>query len=304
MQDIGIITPVRNEEQNLPKLIESVINQTIKPTSWAIIDDNSTDASPEIISNYASQYEWISKLENGGSESYEMRANYSEVLKVGYKFLIDKFGDDIDYYLILDGDMEISSNYVEGLAKFLNQSQEIVIASGGIYLETENGLKLEKRSKIHPAGGATLYDGDFYRSIGGPPVIPGVDAATEIKARTRGFECRYLSSKDIKAIQSRPTGSKGSTWNNMYNRGYNSYVLGTTPSTMLIRSVWMCKNSPHYRGLPALIGYLRSMLSATERTQDKEILRYQKKDKKKEMVKNFKNIVNSWVNSSNQQKKR
>jgi len=47
-----LITPVKNEEENLQRLIESIVKQTIKPLLWIIIDDGSTDRSSELIKQW------------------------------------------------------------------------------------------------------------------------------------------------------------------------------------------------------------------------------------------------------------
>src|SRR5580693_9460498 len=39
------ITPARDEEKFLPRLIASMTAQTLKPARWIIIDDGSTDAT-------------------------------------------------------------------------------------------------------------------------------------------------------------------------------------------------------------------------------------------------------------------
>ena len=45
-----LITPARNEEAFIEKAIESVVHQTILPLKWVIVDDGSTDATPDIVS--------------------------------------------------------------------------------------------------------------------------------------------------------------------------------------------------------------------------------------------------------------
>ena len=52
-----LIMPVKDEEKILSNVIESVINQTVKPDLWLIIDDGSTDNSPTIIQNFVSKYD-------------------------------------------------------------------------------------------------------------------------------------------------------------------------------------------------------------------------------------------------------
>jgi len=44
-----VVTPCRNEAKNLPKLVQSITAQTIKPELWVIVDNGSTDKTPELI---------------------------------------------------------------------------------------------------------------------------------------------------------------------------------------------------------------------------------------------------------------
>ena len=39
--------------------LDSVIAQTIRPQKWVIVDDGSTDESPETLVKFASKHEWI-----------------------------------------------------------------------------------------------------------------------------------------------------------------------------------------------------------------------------------------------------
>ena len=47
-----LITPARNEAAFIEKTIESVIQQTVLPTKWVIVDDGSTDNTAAIVSRY------------------------------------------------------------------------------------------------------------------------------------------------------------------------------------------------------------------------------------------------------------
>lgn len=50
---ISVIIPARNEEKSIGPLIESLLNQTFKADEIVITDGGSTDATPEIIAEYA-----------------------------------------------------------------------------------------------------------------------------------------------------------------------------------------------------------------------------------------------------------
>ena len=54
-----IISPCRNEADFMVDTLESVVNQSVTPATWIIVDDGSTDATPEILQRYADQYDFI-----------------------------------------------------------------------------------------------------------------------------------------------------------------------------------------------------------------------------------------------------
>jgi Glycosyltransferases involved in cell wall biogenesis len=49
---ISVIIPVRNEAASIGVLLESLLNQTLRPAEIVITDGGSTDATPQIISEY------------------------------------------------------------------------------------------------------------------------------------------------------------------------------------------------------------------------------------------------------------
>jgi len=57
-----LVTPVKNEAKNLTNVIQSVINQSLKPAIWVIVDDNSCDDTPKIISYFENNVSWIKVL--------------------------------------------------------------------------------------------------------------------------------------------------------------------------------------------------------------------------------------------------
>lgn len=50
---ISVIIPVRNEEQSIGQLLDSLTQQTLPPAEIVVTDGGSTDATPRIISEYA-----------------------------------------------------------------------------------------------------------------------------------------------------------------------------------------------------------------------------------------------------------
>src|SRR5262245_21755556 len=54
-----LITPDRNEEAFIENTLDSMVQQTHRPVKWVIVDDGSTDRTPQIVQVYAERYRWI-----------------------------------------------------------------------------------------------------------------------------------------------------------------------------------------------------------------------------------------------------
>src|SRR5688572_8101054 len=54
-----LISPCRDEAKFMRVTLDSVIKQTVRPALWIIVDDGSTDATPEILAKYSSEHPWI-----------------------------------------------------------------------------------------------------------------------------------------------------------------------------------------------------------------------------------------------------
>lgn len=282
---IAVITPVKNEADNLPKLISSVKNQILSPSIWVLVNDNSTDNSQSIIDRKQDKTNWIHGINRiTESESEYDRSRIGKILDDGYRFLEENTENEYDYYMILDADMQLTPNYLGELTKMMETHESIAIGSGGIYIKNNNEFILEQRSKIHPSGGATLYDGEFIRSLGGFLNVPDWDSATEIKARLRGYTCRYFTKLEGKAIQSRSTGSKNNQFSNALTSGKNCYISGFHPVLILLKSLNKTRKPPYYSGIAFFLGYTRAYILNYNKIDDDEIIHFNRKVRPKLVI--------------------
>lgn len=93
MEKVSAIITTHNRSELLKRAIESVLNQTYKNMECIVVDDNSTDNTREVCSQYPIQYIYIPKEESHGG-------NYARNL--GIKASTGKycaFLDDDDYWL-------------------------------------------------------------------------------------------------------------------------------------------------------------------------------------------------------------
>ena len=102
--DISLYIPVFNGEKTIESCLESVLNQTLKPKSILVIDDNSTDKTKEILNKYKEQIEIISNKENKG-------LSYSRNFAVNYL--------KTKYIASIDADVVLSKEWLERVLKSL-----------------------------------------------------------------------------------------------------------------------------------------------------------------------------------------
>src|SRR5262245_9921160 len=54
-----LISPCRDEAGHMRETLDSVINQSVRPAKWVIVDDGSTDSTPQILGEYRAKHHWI-----------------------------------------------------------------------------------------------------------------------------------------------------------------------------------------------------------------------------------------------------
>ena len=61
----AIVTPARNERDNLKRLADSIIAQDHRPVTWIIVDDGSDDGMDAVARELALSHDWISVTGTG-----------------------------------------------------------------------------------------------------------------------------------------------------------------------------------------------------------------------------------------------
>ena len=66
MLTYSIITPARDEAENLRRLAPCLVAQTVRPAAWVIVDDGSTDGTRSLVTSLAREHPWIRVASAGG----------------------------------------------------------------------------------------------------------------------------------------------------------------------------------------------------------------------------------------------
>ena len=160
-----LISPCRDEESYLRITIKSVIEQTVRPTKWVVIDDNSVDETPQILAEAASKYPFIEVVRRDRDGQRKVGPAVIDAFYVGYKTINPQ---DYDYICKFDVDLEIPPNYFEILMQRMEANPRIGTCSGKPYYKDRQGRLISEKCGDEASVGMTkFYRVECFQEIGG-----------------------------------------------------------------------------------------------------------------------------------------
>jgi len=276
-----VITPVRNEGEYITGTIESMAMQTILPQKWVIVDDGSSDCTPEILAAAARRYPWIEVIQrpdrgfrkSGGGVIEAFYDGYSKAGDVNWEFLVK-----------LDGDVSFAPGYFEKCFSHFVAEKNLGIAGGMVCL-LEGGCPREDSPGdplFHVRGATKIYRRACWEQIGPLVKAPGWDTIDEIKANMLGWTTRTL--RDLELIQHRKTGGADGNWRNWFKNGLANYVTGYHPLFMLVKCCKRAFQSPYLLGAAGLLaGFLSGYMRRMEQVPDPAFIGYLRKQQLKKL---------------------
>jgi len=269
-----VVTPCKNEGANLPDLIESLIAQTIRPVVWVIVDDGSTDDTPDIIEDAMKTHNWIKSIRLNNT-TRSLGLHLAGIVKKGFDYTISyckENGLKYNYLGNLDGDLILPPTFFENLMKRFEVDPELGIASGGTKHSIGDRVRYAKVSAKEPSGGHMLIRKECFEECGGILLSYSIDSVLKAKARIRGWKTRRF--EENVATEIRDVNAAEGYWVGFVYNGESSYYLNINPIHVIARVVMYSFRRPYYAGIAYLAGYLGSMVRGKERIKDPEIRRY------------------------------
>jgi len=260
---LGIITPVKNEAENLLRTFNMLINQTFLPRIWVIIDDCSEDDTPIVIKKLEKEYDFIIGLSISERSDYNEVTRYGQVVQKGVDYILSSF-PDLELIGILDADIKLKNDYYATLVDAFIKNPDLGIASGR-YLALRDGVACQASTTV--CGAAMVFRKDCLLSIGGFPKTPCPDTVALLKAVNRGWLIGIAYS--TYAIHLREKTSA----NNYMKRGFGMYQLGYHFFNALLSGPFLAFKKLSFSPLGFTVGYIKGAI-CTNKITDKEITRY------------------------------
>jgi glycosyltransferase involved in cell wall biosynthesis len=253
---------VRDEEQFVGAMIESILAQSVLPAKWVIVDDGSTDQTPAIIASYAQQANFIEFVQLPARE--QRKAGGEGVIPSALKRINPS---DFDFLARFDADLLFEPDYIECILREFDRDPELGIAGGGIYDQRNGGLELEKEPEYHVRGALKMYRRRCFEDIGGLTTQIGWDTIDEVSAWVKGW--RTKSFYHYKVIHRRPTGGGLDARRVYWERGRADYLTWSLPVFVLAKAARIAVTQLSVvRAFFYLAGFVSCYLAGDHRVQD------------------------------------
>lgn len=273
-----LVTPCKNEEESLQQVIESVIDQTIQPKLWVIVDDGSTDKTPYILNCLTAKHSKICSIRLP-PRPRDITFHYSYVCNQGFNYALEycrKNNIEYEYIGLLDADVIVETNYFEALIYKFEENSKLGICSGHIGNSINGRIIWSDFRKDLPSGGARLWKKGCFEETEGYLFTCSPDSVSNIKAKAKGWETKQY--EDISAISTRPYASAEGQWTGYKKLGSNNYFIGYTPLHILLKGTSLFYSKKGYFktgiGFAYMYGYFQDYFRKKPRINDNDVRTY------------------------------
>ncbi|ESU20914.1 glycosyl transferase [Flavobacterium cauense R2A-7] len=215
-----IIIPAHNEAAFIGVTLQSLISQTVLPAKVVVVNDNSTDQTATIVTDFAEKHPWIS-LVNKNSEAIHLPG--SKVIQAFQKGL-ETIDENYDILVKADADLIFPKNYFETIVKHFKSDERIGMAGGFAYIEKNSEWILENLTdKDHIRGAFKAYRKACFEQIGGLQPAMGWDTVDELLCKF--YDWKVVTDAHLQVKHLKPTGANYNKASR-YKQGEAFYRLG------------------------------------------------------------------------------
>jgi cellulose synthase/poly-beta-1,6-N-acetylglucosamine synthase-like glycosyltransferase len=80
-----LISACRDEAKYMRQTLDSVISQSIPPIKWVVVDDGSTDGTPQILAEYQAKHPWIEVVTRSNRGKRSVGPGVIDAFYAGYE---------------------------------------------------------------------------------------------------------------------------------------------------------------------------------------------------------------------------
>lgn len=272
--DHVVIIPARNEADHIGKTLISLLQQTRRPDKIIVVNDGSTDATPDRVRALAGQYPLIELLDKPDRGRREMGHAVVENFVFGYEHVRD---ESFTYLSKLDADLIFPAHYFAEALGYLDSHPETGLIGGELIdCFPSHREKLRVPQGWVPGAVKTMRR-EAYDKIGGYIPTYGWDIIDRIQMLEQGYRCHVVEGLEVEHL--RPHGTAEGALDGRIKWGRGAYEIGSHPLFVLGRAAYRMAERPFIIGGVAFLwGYLRAALTQKPKVTDPVLRRHLRRE--------------------------
>ena len=259
------ITPARDEADNLPRLAASLRDQSLPPVAWLIVDNGSTDATPEVVAGLMEELAWVRTVRTASSDALVRGGTVTRAFHAGLEAL-----DELPEIVVkVDADVSFPPEYFARLLAAFAAQPRLGIGSGVCLERSSEGEWRPRFGTGESAWGAARA----YRRECLADVLPledrmGWDGIDSLRASLQGWQTLTLPELSFRhhRREGERDGSRRRAW---VAQGRASHYMGYRWWYLLVRALHHARRDP--AAVAMVAGFARASLRREARCSDERV---------------------------------
>ncbi|UUC46919.1 glycosyltransferase [Flavobacterium cerinum] len=248
-----IVIPAHNESAFIALTLQSLVEQTLQPQKVVVVNDNSTDDTNAIVSDFSAKHPWISIIEKKSDAIHLPGSKVIQAFQKGF----DTLDNNYDVIVKLDADLILPPDYFEKIIGKFQSDPTVGMAGGFAYIEKNGHWILENLTdKDHIRGAFKAYRKDCFQQIGGLKAAMGWDTVDELLCKF--YNWKVVTDESLIVKHLKPTGANYNK-TARYKQGEAFYSLryGFLITTIASLKLAMMKKKP-LLFIDYIVGFLKA----------------------------------------------
>jgi biofilm PGA synthesis N-glycosyltransferase PgaC len=262
----AIVTPARNEADNLPRLAAALAAQQYAPRRWVIVDNGSTDETVALAQALAEENDWIELLVEEADEQLARGAPITRAFQRG----LARLDPAPDVVVKLDADISVDPDYFDRLLAEFAADPSLGVSSGVCYEREDGKWRSRNMTGTSVWGAARSYRWDCLQDVLPLEERMGWDGIDEFKANARGWTTRLLP--ELAFRHHRREGQRDGRVTARVRQGRAARYMGYSPWYLTLRALHHARREP--AAVAMIWGYTRATLAREPQCPDEDARAY------------------------------
>ncbi len=268
-----VVIPAFNEELNIGRVLDSLLNQTVPIQCIVVVDDNSADDTTAIAMRYAENHNAIIYV---NTNMHRKRAVGSKIIKAFNRGLSAVDPSTFDLISKFDADLHFDSNYIADIQRHFLSNEAFGLVGGICNVKNEQGEWQDEglTNLDHVRGALKTYRAKAFKEMNGLIERMGWDSVDEFNLRLLGW--RVLCDPKLMVEHHRETNTGVGWWRSSEKNGVllNEMRYGFFLSFLACIKRSMVHSPFLLGGIVTFSFYLKSYFTQTEKIVSRELGRF------------------------------